>query len=127
MRRKRRAGRREGGGAAAGSCMATPPPQRGGAGGGKLRGGPPLLPGFLRCRPQAGRKKIQRFHYIQYIEIYWTNETCCVGRRGQQLLLRGGLPACFASASFPPFYIKKTLTSKMWGGCRGEDQLFYLT
>nr|UYR50891.1 hypothetical protein [Morchella crassipes] len=30
-------------------------------------------------------------------------------------------------ASFPPFLYKKTLTSKMWGGCRGEDQLFYLT
>nr|UYR50988.1 hypothetical protein [Morchella crassipes] len=70
------------------------------------------------CGRSPKTKNQTRFHYIQYIEIYWTNETCCAGRRGQQLLLRGGLPACFASASFPPFYIKlKT----------GGDQLFYLT
>nr|UYR51136.1 hypothetical protein [Morchella crassipes] len=64
----------------------------------------------LRAATEKKKKQqIQRFHYIQYIEIYWTNETCCVGRRGQQLLLRDGLPACFASGGGslypPPFYI----------------------
>nr|UYR50947.1 hypothetical protein [Morchella crassipes] len=58
----------------------------GGAGGGTARGGAASPPAWFFSvagrRLEAKNHKNKEVSFIQYIEIYWTNETCCAGRRG---------------------------------------------